>query len=1174
MRLSGIKIAGFKSFVDPVQLPLPANLTGIVGPNGCGKSNVIDAVRWVLGETSIKNLRGAEAEDVIFNGSKSRKPVGRASVELIFDNSDGQIAGPFAAYTEIAVRRELTRDGNSQYYLNGRKCLKRDVTDLFLGTGLGGKNQYAILEQGTVSRMIEAKPEELRYWLEEAAGISRYKDRRRETESRIKQTRENLARLNDLRTEIQQRLEVLQKQAANAEKYKEFKTQERQLRAEILALRQRALTEQSASHETAIAELEQALEQARAQVGTTETARTAAEVEQRVAGQGLNEVQSKVYEAEAALARQEQSLTHARELQTLKARELEELLRRAGEVERRSQTEQKRLEELRQSLVALEQQARLSGQRESEAQGALIEAEEASQKEQNRWEEFTQRAETPLFQTEGERVRVQQMERAQLQIEERYKRLGIEQQSLNIGPIKASLAEVDAELSTLNAELSDSHERLQALDRDLQLLRDERSGAEATLHEVRQALQSARGRVASLETLQHAALRQDDAELNTWLRQHAIHELPRLASALQVEGGWEAAVEHVLEGLLQAPLLPELAGRMRGIPTAPTAGAVLMDERSGGQAAAGTLASHVHGPAAVMEFLGGVFKSDSQDAALARVETLAAGESVITQDGVWRGRGWVRYPRRDQNRSGVIARGQLLKQLKQQVDEQTQRVLDQEKLLGDLRSRIQAMEVERRDKAGRYDQARARQAQRLAFRQAQAVRLEQTEARMAALNKDLDNLGKQREQQEQELRETRERLTTLEEMARQLRDERTQIQQALARTRDAVQRARMVSAQATQARNELNVQMAGKHSALGAIENSLRDLAAQLSALGAQREAQQQAAAELDLPLQNQSQTVEQARAEVQAARQLLRGAREKLEACEAALAATVTAARAAEQAKDAALERLQAARIEFENLRARREGLTAQLAETGFDQQALFAGLADDASAESWEEKLASVLRRIERLGAINLAAIQELEEAQAREKYLGDQHADLHGALETLEEAIRKIDAETQTRFKETFDKVNEVFKDRFPKLFGGGEAYLELTGDNLLDTGVRVMARPPGKRNSTIHLLSGGEKAMTAVALLLALFQLNPAPFCLMDEVDAPLDDANVTRFCEIVREMSHNVQFIIITHNKITMELAAHLHGVTMQEPGVSRLVSVDVQQAVELAGEPEMKVAEA
>jgi chromosome segregation protein len=441
---------------------------------------------------------------------------------------------------------------------------------------------------------------------------------------------------------------------------------------------------------------------------------------------------------------------------------------------------------------------------------------------------------------------------------------------------------------------------------------------------------------------------------------------------------------------------------------------------------------------------------------------------------------------------------------------------------------------------------------------------------MNALTKDIETLNAQREQQAQELTETRERLISLEAIANQLREERTQIQQAMAKTRDLVQRARMGLNQATQARNEINVQLAGKRSALSALEQTLRDLAAQLETLANQRVEQQQMAEELDVPLQNQSENVEQVRATVTAAREQLRVARERLELTEATLVATVQASRNVEYAKDEAVEKVQAAKIEFENIRARREGLIAQIEETGVNQEELFAGLKDDATAEAWEEKLASVLRRIERLGAINLAAIQELEESQARDKYLHDQHADLHGALEMLEGAIKSIDTETQSRFKETFDKVNDVFKDRFPKLFGGGEAYLELTGDDLLDAGVRVMARPPGKRNSTIHLLSGGEKAMTAVALLLALFQLNPAPFCLMDEVDAPLDDANVGRFCEIVREMSHNVQFIIITHNKITMELASQLHGVTMQEPGVSRLVSVDVSQAVELVGTTETK----
>ena len=1168
MRLSGIKLAGFKSFVDPSALPLPSNLTSVVGPNGCGKSNIIDAVRWVLGETSLKNLRSSDSEDVIFNGSKTRKPVGRAAVELLFDNTDGQVGGPYAAYAEIAVRRELTRDGNSQYFLNGRKCLKRDVTDLFLGTGLGGKNQYAIIEQGMVSRMIEAKPEELRQWLEEAAGISRYKDRRRETESRIKQTRENLARLNDLRSEIQQRLEVLTKQAANAEKYRELKQQERQLRAEILALRARQFEAQSGTHTTTITELEAALEAVRVQVQQTADARVRAEIESRAQTQKLNEEQSKVYETEAALARQEQSLNHARELKQIKVRELDQLLRQLGELDARQQREQQRLDEAVHTLTQLEAQVQQSEAAEAEAQSALIAAEDEVQAEQRRWDSFVQDAEAPLSQTEAERVRVQQLERARFQAEERLKRLEGERAALNVDPIQLSLLEADAELKSLADELAGAEERLRTLDHSLQTLRDERAAAETALHETRQTLQAARGRMSSLETLQQAALRQDDAELNQWLRAQQLEAAPRLASSLQVESGWETAVEQVLEGLLQAPLVGDLAARVRGIQSAPKAGLALLADFPA-QGARG-LAAKVGGSQAVLDCLHGIQVADTAEQAEVLAAGLGEGESVITREGVWRGRHWVRYPRQGDERTGVIARGQLLKQLGAQVEQQQQLVLERERVLGELRTRTHAMEQERRELSSRFDQARHRQAQKLAFRQAQAVRLEQTQARVQALSQEIEGLQQLREQHAQELDASKTRLLSLEQVAQELRERRAVMQQLLQKKRDLVGRNRMAAAQAQQARNQLQVQLAGRRSALSALEQSLKEIAANREALQARRTDEEQHAAELDAPLQVQADSVEQARIAVQAARELLRGMRMAVESAESAWQDSQQTARSAEAEKDAALERVQQARLEFENLRAHRESLDEQIAETGFEREALFAGLEADATLAAWEEKLATVLRRIERLGAINLAAIQELEEAQGRETYLSEQHADLHGALEMLEEAIRKIDAETKELFKQTFDKVDTVFRDRFPKLFGGGEAYLELTGEDLLDTGVRVMARPPGKRNSTIHLLSGGEKAMTAVALLLALFQLNPAPFCLMDEVDAPLDDANVGRFCEVVREMSQNVQFIIITHNKITMELAQQLHGVTMQEPGVSRLVSVDIAQAVELATQTESK----
>jgi chromosome segregation protein len=1162
MRLTAIKLAGFKSFVDPTTLPLPSNLTSVVGPNGCGKSNLIDAVRWVLGETSIKNLRGSDSEDVIFNGSKSRKPVGRASVELVFDNSDQQIVGPYAAYTEISVKRELARDGNSQYYLNGAKCLKRDVTDLFLGTGLGGKNQYAIIEQGMVSRMVEAKPDELRQWLEEAAGISKYKERRRETESRIRQTRENLSRLNDLRAELTARLEVLTKQASNAEKFKTFKAEERQLRAEILVLRLSALEAHRAAKLAEIAEQEAGFESAKQQVASTAQARLLAEATLKEKQEALNVEQGQLYEAEALLARQEQALAHARELQTLKARELEQLGRQLADLQSREQREQGRLQALQTEVTALESQVQAAEQAEGDALAASGKAEAEVQAEQTRWNEHLARAEGPLTQVEAERVRVQQLDRARFMLDERHKRLSTEHAALNAAPIQSSLLEADTELTTLQTELADAQAALQGVDQQLSALRDRRAALEGKLHEDRQALQSARGRLSSLETLQQAALRQDDAELNQWLRQHQLNEAPRLAGQITVSGQWEAAVEHVLGGLLQAPLTPEFAAASG----APKAGIALLDPTTGeAQSETDRLAHFLSGPAAVLDVLHGIFVAPDAETARQRAATLLAGESVITPDGIWRGRGWVRHPKTGDAQSGVLARGQLLKQLKVTVEELAVTVAEQEEQLNAARQQQQALEIERRDLAGKTEQRRQRQAQRMAFRQAQAVRLEQMQNRAAELAQEIETLVQQQLQQSEEVTASRQKLAELEATATQLKTERADLQQSQARARDAVQRLRQALTQAAQARNSVQLRLAGQRSAAAALQQTLQDIAARIETSAKAKADEEALAGELTAPITHNTAEVETARAAVATVRERLRAARELAAAVEQQLSSAQQAARTAEFAQDAARERLQQSRLEAEGDKAREASLLEQFTETGFTLEPLQQGLADDATAEVWEERLASTLRRIERLGAINLAAIQELEEGQTRSAYLEEQHTDLDGALNTLEDAMKKIDAETRDLFKQTFDTVNTVFMDRFPKLFGGGEAYLELTGDSLLDTGVRVMARPPGKRNSTIQLLSGGEKAMTAVALLLALFQLNPAPFCLMDEVDAPLDDANVGRFCEIVREMSQGVQFIIITHNKITMELANQLHGVTMQEPGVSRLVSVDVAQAVEMTG---------
>ncbi|GAC1625477.1 MAG: hypothetical protein NVS9B10_12420 [Nevskia sp.] len=782
-------------------------------------------------------------------------------------------------------------------------------------------------------------------------------------------------------------------------------------------------------------------------------------------------------------------------------------------------------------------------------------------------------------------MRVQGQERALVQIEERLRRLGAERSALDAAPIQSSLAEADSELEALEAELAETQARLQAADAELQTAREQRSAIETALHESRQALQSARGRQASLETLQQAALREDDAELGNWLRAQGLGQLPRLATALQVETGWEAAVEHVLATWLKAPLLAAEQLPLKPLPAVaqPKVGAALVaDSEHPVLPAMDRLSSKVSGPSALTELMHGIQVADGDSDFERLAAELGSGESVINRDGAWRGLGWVRYPNRDPQHSGVIARGLLLKQLKAQVEDTAAKVQTGERALSEMNARRVQLDNDRRALAAKFDQIRSRQSQRLAHRQAQAVRLEQTESRLRALTQELENLSAQNNQQSEELWAARERLVELEQTAERLRNERIERNRALVGGRETLQATRVALQQATQLRGQSQVHLAGQNSALAAVTQSLQSLAEQREALEAQRDSRQAAGEELDAPIVAKAAEVEAARAAVQTVREQLRVARERQIAAEAALAEATRALRAAEAKKEAAQERLQAARLEFENLRARRDGAEAQFAESGFGRAELAEDLTEDANGNLplalWEEKLAAVGRRIDRLGAINLAAIQELEEGRTREAYVNAQHADVSQALSTLEEAMGQLDRETTDRFKATFDQVNSIFKARFPQLFGGGEAYLELTGaepvegeivpPSNLNRGVKVMARPPGKRNSSIQLLSGGEKAMTAVALIFAIFLIKPSPFCLMDEVDAPLDDANVARFCEVVREMSQNVQFIIITHNKITMELAEHLHGVTMQEPGVSRLVSVDVQQAVALAGEPE------
>ncbi|HEU0195917.1 MAG TPA: chromosome segregation protein SMC [Nevskiaceae bacterium] len=1164
MRLTALKLAGFKSFVDPTTLPLPTNLTGVVGPNGSGKSNLIDAVRWVLGESSAKTLRGADSEDVIFNGAKSRKPGGRAAVELHFDNSDQKLQGAWGRYTDIAVRREIVRGEASQYYINGQKCLKRDVVDLFLGTGLGGRNQYAILEQGTIAQLVEAKPEELRRWLEEAAGISRYKDRRRETESRIKQTRDNLARLGDLQGELTKRLETLTRQAADAEKYNQSKQEERRLRAELLLLRQRAVERELASRQQAVAAIEVELARVRAAVGVAAATRQAADETRNAANEAFNAVQREVYAAQAAVAGEEQGLAHARELQALHARELQGTEGQLAQLVQRVAQEATRVAALTRQLE--ESQARASDceGHQGELGAALREAEAGLITVRDQWTNFQRRSQAPRLDAERERMRVQGLEKAGAGLEQRRTRLLDERATLDGAPLQASLFKADEELARLQQDIEAAQAQLASQDAELEHLREQRTMGETALHDVRHALEVLRGRRASLETLQQAALHGDDKRLAQWLAQQGWQARPRLVDVLRVKPGWEAAAEQVLAGLLQAPVLDgwetvslPVLGPSSGI--AALSGATQVDAGP-----AGTLATQVSGPTVIREWLASVRTVEDESQLGAVAAELAVGESVIDRSGVWRGRGWMRYPRTDAADSGVIARGQLLRDIEIQHGEQAARLQSLEVTQQTLHQRVQALEVERRTALAHADQARARHGRCLADRQAQAVRLDQTQRRLAAVNGELQALEAEQQDTAATLAAGRGTLARLEEQLRALQAEGDGLSTMLEAARNTERQARRVHDEGVQAANAAQVKAAGQSSALEAARVALSELQVRHTEAAQAIVELRTRSAVLEQPVDAHAAQLQSVRAVLEQANGRLREARERISAAETAGQAAQHELQAAENRRDQVTEALQQARVAVEGERSRVETFATQLGEMNQDVAALAEALPAQADMETWEVQLAKVGRRIERLGAINLAAIPELEETRGRATYLDGQRSDLEQALATLEQAMTQLDHETRDLFRTTYERIDLRFRECCPRLFGGGEAALERTDDDWLVCGVRVMVRPPGKRNTAIQSLSGGEKALAALALLFALFELNPAPFCLLDEVEAPLDEANVRRFSALVQDMARNVQFIIITHNKVTMELAEHLHGVTMQEPGVSRLVSVDVREAQRLA----------
>ncbi|WP_250658465.1 chromosome segregation protein SMC [Alkalimarinus coralli] len=1172
MRLKSIKLAGFKSFVDPTTVPFPTNLAAVVGPNGCGKSNIIDAVRWVMGESSAKHLRGESMTDVIFNGANGRKPVGQASIELVFDNSEGKLVGEYAQFNEISIRRKVTREAQSFYYLNGTKCRRRDITDLFLGTGLGPRS-YAIIEQGMISKLIESKPEELRVFLEEAAGISKYKERRRDTERRMKRTEENLERLSDIREELERQLSHLHKQAQAAEKYTELKKDERLKNAQLNALKWKALDQQVADKTGKVQTLELELEALLYARTSSEARSEQLRIEHHDSSEEFNRVQARYYDSGAEIARVEQSLQHQKERALQLQKELQEAVSSVKELQEELATDQQRLDDIDAEYEELAPELEESIAKSEESSEKLAVMEDEMQRWQHGWEQFNHQSSDARQRAEVEQSRIQQSEQSLQRLDEKTRRLQEELANLQGQNDHSVLDELKEQIAEKELVVEDARGVKLSASEVIAKNRESITQIEQALAASRKQYQQSSGELASKKALQKGALGDDDQERVTWLQAQSIDSALSLTQQLKVQDGWDSAVEAVLSHFLQSINVPELS-IISDFNIADIASSISLFENSAGDSnrvIAGekslenaVLSSFVKGGACYYPILNKVYVADSLKEANAIRHKLSDDESIVLTDGTRIGRHWVKFPGKSSAAGGLLQRQKDIDALNEVIAQQSLDIAALEQELERNQSDLKESEHRFEDATRQVTEAERDLSLLTSQLRSAEVKFEQIAARVERTREDIEDLALQREQELEALETSR----IVWQQAMDEMDKNADEREVLLQRRDDIRAS--LDSYRQQARHERDISHQLQLKVQSA-KNQKESLSTTIYKLNLQLERVKERHRLLQENSESNADPVEELQIRLEALLEnrlneeaLLNAAREKLERVDQLIKEQERGRSENDNKINEVRAKLEQEKMESQAHEIHRAGLEEQLKKDSFDLQVVLNTLPGDAEESAWIAELGKIANRIQRLGAINLAAIDEYKVQSERKTYLDAQDADLREALETLESAIRKIDRETRARFKETYDKVNNGLQELFPKVFGGGSAYLDLTGDDLLETGVSIMARPPGKKNSTIHLLSGGEKALTAIALIFSIFQLNPAPFCMLDEVDAPLDDANVARYANMVREMSDQVQFIYITHNKIAMEMADQLMGVTMHEPGVSRLVSVDVEEAAQMA----------
>ena len=1172
MRLNSIKLSGFKSFAEPTNFMLPGQLVGVVGPNGCGKSNIMDAVRWVLGESKASELRGESMQDVIFNGTTSRKPASRSSVELVFDNSDHRAGGPWGQFTEIAVKRVLTRDGNSSYFINNQPVRRRDVQDVFLGTGLGPR-AYAIIGQGTISRIIESRPEELRLFLEEAAGVSKYKERRRETEHRLSDTRENLTRVDDILRELNTQLEKLEKQAEVAQRYHQLQAAATLRQHQLWYLKRReALADQQrvkADFDQATNALEERIAQLRHVEADLETIRQA----HYDAGDQVNQAQGLLYEASAEVGRLEAEIRYVVEGRQRAEQRIAQLREQVGSWQGRREDAQAELDDIAERLAQAQEQAAMLDEQVEHQSTSLPDLEDALRSAQQQAD--AQRSQVVQVQQQIGVLAAEQrsIDEQSRQLNQRRERLLADRNAL-AAPDEAQVQALREQWEALQAQAQQSQERLQLLQQEVPELDQARREQQERVNQEAARLADLTARLQALRALQEKV--QTDGKLQPWLARHGMEGLQGLWQRIHIDKGWEVALESVLRermAALQVSRLDMLRALADDAPATKVSfftppQAARAQPRSGWPAGAEPLAARLRIPDAgllglLSDWLHGVMTAPDLAQALAWRDQLKPAECLVTPQGHVVGSHSLSLYAADSEQAGLLARAQEIEHLDKQLRAQSL-------LAEQARADLVRAEAAYSQAAQALSQVReqAQQAQQQAHeRQVAWMRQEQLAAQtrersaqigsdLAEVDAQLDELQERRvaaearfEDLDLQLADTQERHAQLDERVieaeRRLAQAREQQRSLERQAQEAGFSQRALVARQAELQRMLQT-AAEQNQALADEERRAHDELARLTDASAQAGLQQALALKSDRE-------------------QALGARRSAYDDLTAKLRASDELRLRVERELEPMRQRLTELQLKEHASRLGVEQYTQWLDDAKADLTALEEGIqAQQVRLHGLQSEIDRLNREIQALGAVNLAALDELGSARERKTFLDAQQADLLDAMNTLEDAIRKIDGETRELLGETFQTVNQHFGQMFPQLFGGGQARLVMTGEEILDSGVQVMAQPPGKKNQTIHLLSGGEKALTAIALVFAIFQLNPAPFCLLDEVDAPLDDANTERYARLVTSMSRNTQFLFISHNKIAMEMAEQLIGVTMQEQGVSRIVAVDMESAVSMA----------